>query len=46
MVRTVTREDVLWDRPIFKAPPLQFLPQAFDASVFAQDLPRIGLSQR
>ena len=23
IVRVVTREDVLWDRPVFKAPPLK-----------------------
>lgn len=46
MVRTVAREDVLWNRPIFKAPPLQLHPQAFDATIFAQDLRRVGLGQR
>jgi hypothetical protein len=46
MVRTATREDVLWNRPVFKAPPLQFHPQAFDASRFAQELPRQDLGQR
>jgi hypothetical protein len=46
MVRTMTREDVLWNRPIFRAPPLEFHPQAFDATRFAQELPRVGLSSR
>lgn len=46
MVRTAMREDVLWNRPIFKAPPLEFHPQAFDATQFAQDLPRSGLGAR
>ncbi len=46
MVRTVAREDVLWNRPIFKAPPLELHPQAFDASLFAADLLRVGLSVR
>lgn len=46
MVRTVAREDVQWNRPIFKAPPLELHPQAFDASLFAQDLPRVGLTVR
>lgn len=46
MVRTVAREDVLWNRPIFKAPPLELHPQAFDASLFAEDLLRVGLSVR
>ena len=46
MVRTATREDVIWNRPIFKAPPLRFHPQAFDATRFAHDLPRNDLNQR
>jgi hypothetical protein len=46
MVRTVTREDVMWNRPIFKAPPLELRPQTFDARIFAEDLKRIGLVQR
>ena len=46
MVRTIMREDVLWNRPVFKAPPLQLHPQAFDARIFAEDLKRIGLVQR
>ena len=46
MVRSATREDVLWNRPVFKAPPLQLHPQAFDARIFAEDLKRIGLVQR
>jgi hypothetical protein len=46
MVRTATREDVQWNRWIFKAPPLELHPQAFDATLFAQELPRMGLGQR
>ncbi len=46
MVRSATREDVLWNRPIFKAPPLEVHPQAFDATIFADDLRRIGMVQR
>jgi hypothetical protein len=46
MVRNATREDVLWNRPVFKAPPLQLHPQAFNSAIFAQDLCRIGLVQR
>lgn len=46
MVRTVTREDVLWNRPVFKAPPLQFHPQSFDASRFSRELPRRDFGQR
>jgi hypothetical protein len=46
LVRTATREDVQWNRRIFKAPPLELHPQAFDATLFAQDLRRIGLVSR
>jgi hypothetical protein len=40
--RTVVREDVLWNRPVFKAPPLEPLLKGFDASVFAEELRRLG----
>jgi len=40
MVRVVSREDVLWNRPVFKAPPLAVQPPVFDATVFASDLLR------
>ena len=46
MVQVATREDVQWNRRIFRAPPLELHPQAFDATLFAQDLRRIGLVQR
>jgi hypothetical protein len=46
MVRTVAREDVQWNRPIFKAPPLDLHVQAFDAAILAQELRRFGLGQR
>lgn len=34
VVRVVTREDVLWNRPVFKAPPLNVRPPEIDASLF------------
>ena len=46
MVRTVTREDADWQRPVFKAPPLELHPEAFDVTRFAQDLRKIGLANR
>jgi len=46
MVRTAAREDVLWNRPIFKAPPLQLHPQAFDATLFSPDFTRVALRPR
>jgi hypothetical protein len=46
MIQNATREDVQWNRRIFKAPPLELHPQAFDATRFAQDLRRVGFPQR
>jgi len=47
MVQAATREDVdQWNRRIFKAPPLEVHPQAFNATMFAQDLPRASLNGR
>ena len=39
IVQFVTREDVLWNRPIFRAPPLQVLPPRVDSKTF-QPAPR------
>jgi hypothetical protein len=36
IVRVVTREDVLWNRPVFRAPPLEIKPPV--APVFPGDL--------
>jgi hypothetical protein len=46
MVRSAAREDVLWNRPIFKAPPLELHPQAFDATAFAAEFRQIGPGSR
>ena len=46
LVSVIAREDVSWDRPVFKAPPLELHPQAFDATRFARDLRGIGLVER
>ena len=45
MIRAAAREDVQWNRPVFKAPPLELHPQAFDVTRFAQELRRVGLGQ-
>jgi hypothetical protein len=37
---SASREDVQWNRRIFKAPPLEVHPQAFDATIFADDVRR------
>ena len=46
LVRVVAREDVLWNRPIFKAPPLHLHPKLFDVSAFVADLPKVGFGSR
>jgi hypothetical protein len=46
LVRSAFREDVLWNRPIFKAPPLESFLQSFDATIFAAELRRVGLGER
>lgn len=46
LVRVVAREDVQWNRPMFKAPPLEVSPQLFDSSTLAEDLRRVGLGER
>ena len=34
IVQTVNREDVLWGRPVFRAPPLQIEPPALNPMIF------------
>jgi hypothetical protein len=46
MVRVMTRSDVMWNRPVFKAPPLVLDPRKFDASRFADELRRSALPER
>lgn len=38
--------DVIWDRPIFKAPPLEPLIRGIDALAIARDLRRVSLLNR
>jgi hypothetical protein len=38
LVRVITREDVMWNRPVFKAPPLAVQPPVFDAQRFASEV--------
>ena len=40
LVRVVSREDVMWNRPVFKAPPLIVRPPVFDPQAFAPETPR------
>jgi hypothetical protein len=40
-MRVITRdEDVQWNRPIFKAPPLAITPPPFAATIFAHGIRR------
>lgn len=36
IVRVLAREDVLWNRPVFKAPPLDVIPPFADISQLVQ----------
>ncbi len=46
LVHVMTRDDVEWHRPLFRAPPLELSLEAFDVSRFAQELRGIGLVER
>ncbi len=46
MVRNVGREDVLWDRPVFKAPPLEPKLPHLRNPPFTDGLHRLGLPSR
>jgi len=37
LVRVVSREDVMWNRPIFKAPPLVVQPPVHHGGVFGSE---------
>lgn len=36
IVRVLTRDDVVWNRPLFRAPPLNVLPPLADVAEFAR----------
>jgi hypothetical protein len=42
LVRVVSRPDVLWNRPVFKAPPLVVRPLVVETQVFVSDLTRFS----
>lgn len=46
IVQAAARADVTWNRPIFKAPPLERYFQGLDARRLAQELRSVGLVQR
>jgi hypothetical protein len=44
--RNFGRDDIVWSRPVFKAPPLEaFLPD-FDAAAITEELRRLGGNSR
>lgn len=45
-VRSVVRENAMWDRPIFKAPPLDRFLHGLDFKRVAQELRAVGLINR
>lgn len=46
LVVQVLARDVIWDRPIFKAPPLEPLLGDLDALAIARELRRVSLLNR
>lgn len=46
MVQTVSRSDVTWNRPVFKAPSLDVVPPKIDAQSVAQELRRMMRAER
>jgi hypothetical protein len=44
--RVMAREDVVWSRPIFKAPRLELDPKKFDVEALAAELRRFGRGER
>ena len=42
VVRSIVREDVLWNRPVFKAPPLEPLLRGFDVAAIAEEFRRFS----
>lgn len=41
MVRVVSRSDVTWNRPVFKAPPLNVAPPKFDPKTVTEEVRRL-----
>ena len=45
-VRVVSRADVTWNRPVFKAPPLEVVPPKLDVGSVADEFRRAMRSDR
>jgi hypothetical protein len=46
LVRVLTREEIHWNRPLFKAPPLEIQPPVADVLSFVSDIPKIAPAPR
>ena len=42
LVRVLTREEIHWNKPLFKAPPLKIEPPIADVRSFTADIPKIS----
>lgn len=42
LVRVLTRDEIHWNRPLFKAPPLQVNPPTADVMSFIADIPKMA----
>jgi hypothetical protein len=42
LVRVLTREEIHWNRPLFKAPPLEVQPPTKDVMSFVAEVPKIA----
>jgi hypothetical protein len=42
LVRVLTREEIHWNRPLFKAPPLEVQPPIADVMSFVSEIPKIA----
>ena len=42
LVRVLTREEIHWNRPLFKAPPLEIKPPTVDVMSFVTEIPKIA----
>ena len=46
IVRSVATQHLTWNRPVFKAPPLQVEPPTADVASFIAELSKLGRAER
>lgn len=46
LVRALWAKAATWNRPIFKAPPLEVEPPMADVASLVEELPKLGRSER